>query len=45
MKNCYIQIVFSNNMSADIKLSQGQISKIIHSGTFLRNMLGNVGKK
>ena len=40
-----IKIVFSNSMSADIKFSQGQISKIIHSGRFLRNMLGNVGKK
>ena len=29
----------------DIKLSQAQLSKLIQSGEFLPNMLGNLGKK
>ena len=37
--------VFANNMSTDIKHSKAQISKITDSGGFLRNMLGNLGKK
>ena len=32
-------------MSADIKLSEAQISKIIQSGQFLGKTLGNLGKK
>ena len=40
-----IRNAFPNNMSADIKLSKAQISKMIPSGGFLRNMLGNLGKK
>ena len=32
-------------MSTDIKLSKAQLSKIIQSGEFLRNMLGNFSKK
>ena len=32
-------------MSTDIKLIKAQISKMIQSGWFPRNMLGNLGKK
>ena len=32
-------------MSTDIKVSKTQIFKIIHSGGFLCNLLGNVDKK
>ena len=32
-------------MSIDIKLSKAQLSKIILSGEFLDNMIGNLGKK
>ena len=32
-------------MPADIKLSKAHISKMIQSGGFLHNMLGNLGKK
>ena len=35
---------FANNMSADIKLSNAQISKITESGGFIPNMLGNLSK-
>ena len=39
-----IRNAFTNNKSTDIKLIKAQISKIIQSGRFLRNMLGNLGK-
>ena len=32
-------------MSTDIKRSKAQLSKMIQSGGFHRNMLGNLGKK
>ena len=32
-------------MSTDIKLSKAQISKMIQSGGFFRNMSRNLGKK
>ena len=32
-------------MSTDIKLSKAKISKMIQSGGFLHNILGNLGKK
>ena len=32
-------------MSTDIKLSKAQLSIMIQSSRFLRNMLGNSGKK
>ena len=32
-------------MSTDTKLSKAQLSKIIQSGRFLGNMIGNLGKK
>ena len=32
---------FNNNMSPDLKLSKGQISKIIQSGGFLGSLLSN----
>ena len=35
----------AKNMSTDIKLSEAQLPKMIQSGGFLRNMLGNLGKK
>ena len=31
-------------MLADIKFSKAKLSKMIQSGRFLRNMLGNLGK-
>ena len=40
-----IKNVFANNKSTNIKLIKAQISKINQSGEFLRNMLGNLGKK
>ena len=33
---------FNNNMSTDIKLSRGQISKIIQSGGFLGSLLSKI---
>ena len=36
---------FAYNTSADIKLSKTQISKMIQSGGFLCNVLGNLDKK
>ena len=36
---------FANNMSTDIKLSKGQISKIIQSGGSFGSWVGNFGKK
>ena len=33
---------FNNNMSADIKLSKGQITKIIQSGGFLGSLLSKL---
>ena len=33
MKNCHM--AFANNMSTDIKLSEGRISKMIQSGVSL----------
>ena len=35
---------FNNNMSADLKLSKTQISKIIQSGGFLSKLLGSLLK-
>ena len=35
---------FNNNMSADLKLSKTQISKIIQSGVFLSKLLGPLSK-
>ena len=32
-------------MSTDMKLSQGQMSKMIQCGRFFRNMIGNLGTK
>ena len=32
---------FSNDKTTDIKFSEAQLSKMIHWGGFLRNMLGN----
>ena len=40
-----IRNVFANIMSIDIKLSKAKISKMIQSGGFLHNILGNLGKK
>ena len=37
--------VIAKNMSTDIKFSETQLFKMIQSGGFLRNMLGNLGKK
>ena len=47
MKNCDMisDNVFANNMSADIKLSKDQISKVIQSGRSFSFKLGNLGKK
>ena len=36
---------FAKNMSPDIKLSEAQISKIIHSSGSFFSSLGNIGKK
>ena len=33
---------FNNNMSTDLKLSKGQISKIIQSGGFLGRLFGSL---
>ena len=44
-QNTKIRNAFANNISTDIKLSKAQLSKIIQSGRFLRNILGNLGKK
>ena len=40
-----IRNAFANNMFTDIKLSQAQLTKVIHSGRFLSNMMANLGKK
>ena len=40
-----IRKAFANNMSADIKLSNAQISKIIQSGESFGSWLGSLGKK
>ena len=40
-----IRNAFANIMSARIKLSKAQIYTIIQSGGFLRNILGNLGRK
>ena len=40
-----IRNAFANIMSAGIKLSKAQIYTIIQSGGFLRNILGNLGRK
>ena len=37
--------VIAKNMWTDIKLSKAQLSKMIRSGGFLCNMLGNLDKK
>ena len=39
-----IRNVFANNMSADMKLSKTQISKIIRLGRFFGSWLANLGK-
>ena len=36
---------FGNNMLTDIKLSQTLLTKTIHSGGFLGNMMSNLGRK
>ena len=48
--NCYwqqdkktkLRNAFNNNMSTELKLSRGQISKIIQSGGFLGSLLSNL---
>ena len=40
-----IRNAFANNISADIKFSKTQISKIIQSGESFGSCLGNLGKK
>ena len=40
-----IRNAIAKNMSTDIKLSNAQLSKMIQSGGFLRNMFGNLGEK
>ena len=40
-----IRNAFANNMSADIKLSKAQITKIIQSGRSFGCWLANLGKK
>ena len=40
-----IRNAIAKNMSTDIKLSKAQLSKMIQSGGFLRNVLSNLGKK
>ena len=37
--------VIAKNVLTDIKLSKAQLSKMVWTGEFLRNMLGNLGKK
>ena len=41
-KKSLINAFFKNNMSADIKLSKTQISKIIQSGGFLGSLLSKI---
>ena len=38
----YAKKAFANNLSADIKLSKIQISKIIQSGGYLGSLLGEI---
>ena len=40
-----IRDAFANNMSTDIKLSKGQISKITQSGGSFCSSLANLGQK
>ena len=40
-----IRNAFANIVSIDIKFSKAQLSKMIQSGGFLRNMLVNLGEK
>ena len=40
-----IEHPFAKHMSTDIKLCKARIFKIIQSGGFVRNMLGNLGIK
>ena len=40
-----IRNAIAKNMSTDIKLSKAQLSKMIQSGGFLRNVLSNLDKK
>ena len=40
-----IRNAFANIVSTDIKFSKAQLSKMIQSGGFLRNMLVNLGEK
>ena len=40
-----IRNAFANNMSANIKLSQAQVSQIIQSGESFGSCFGNLGKK
>ena len=44
-KTTKIRNAFANIMSAGIKLRKAQIYTIIQSGGFLRNILGNLGRK
>ena len=40
-----IKNAFPNNMPTECQLSKAQISKMIQSGGFLQNKLGNLRKK
>ena len=40
-----LRIAIAKNMSTETKLSKALLSKMIQSGGFLRNKLGNLGKK
>ena len=40
-----IRNAIAKKMPADIELSKAQLPKMIQSGGFLQNMLGNLGKK
>ena len=40
-----IRTAIAKNISTDIKPSKAQLSKLIQSVGFLRNMLGNLGKR
>ena len=44
-KTSKIRNAIATNMSMDIKLCKAQLSKMIQSGGYLRNMLGNLDKK
>ena len=40
-----LRTAIAKNMSTETKLSKALLSKMIQSGGFLRNKLGNLGKK